>query len=482
MNHKALLQLGSELMHEFRHGNLPADRAMAEYVRTRRFLGAGDKHFLSDIYYYTIRHLRRIDEAILSAFGNTVAGERRFSAGFPVSVELGAKPWMRKPATGKKQKIERQARYDRLVDTIRLGLAAVELELDPPMMVAEEITRTWPKPAEGRFPMKVETLERIVTRAAEVMELYKSPRKPTEYERAYSFPGWLWSQLAEGRGIDDLEHLAQSLNKQGPVALRVNTLVTSVEAAESALKEKGIVYTRGEFSPTAFVLKERVSRAAIPNLNDGWFEIQDEGSQMVSLYASPTAGMRIADTCAGSGGKALHLAALMNNEGVIYAFDSEKARIANLPKRTVRNKASIVDCTIPLGPADTPPTDEKLEPLDMVLIDAPCSGTGTLRRNPDAKWRLSPTTLEEIRLTQRDILDNWAKKVKPGGFLVYITCSLLASENELQIDDFLRRNPNFEFAPPENFPVKLTERGEMVLRPDIHGCDGFYAVRLRNKP
>ncbi len=475
MNNKALLQLGSELMFKFRHNDGPADRELADYISTRRFLGSKDKAFISDCFFHALRHLRRIDEAILSAFAGSIAAETRYSSGFPVTQELGARAWLRRDVPEAEEMKPNQSSFDRVVDTLRLGIAAVELGFDNATTVAEEVAQFWPN-VRSHVPVQAGSLTRMMERAVEVATLYRQHRKPMDEERAYSFPSWLWARLGEGRGIGSLPPLGAALNEQAPVTLRVNTLNTTVPAAEEVLTEAKIPYEKSSRVATALMLRQRIARQSFPHFNDGWFEVQDEGSQLVSVYTDAVAGNTVIDACAGGGGKSLHLAALMGNEGRIHALDIDAARLFNLGKRARRSGVTIIDDSIALTPEGVPKA--VLPKADVVLVDAPCSGLGTMRRSPDIRWRLSSARLEALRETQRQLLEFWAGSVRPGGALVYATCSLLAEENELQVNAFLTANPGWKIVAPAMPADVLTKRGELKLSPDIHGCDGFYAARL----
>ncbi|CAN5360713.1 hypothetical protein BH09SUM1_BH09SUM1_18080 [soil metagenome] len=478
MNNKMLLQLGAELLFTFRHGDGPADRAVADYFRERKFLGSTDRKFISDTFFQVLRNLRRYDEAMQSSFANTLATQDSFSAGFPVTSSVGARAWERAEKKGEGKPPQLPA--DRVVDTIRLGLAAIETESETAATVGEELSRSWPELPFKRV-MKPETLERMMTRAAEVAAAFRASEKAADQDRAWSFPMWLWAAIAEGRAPEELAELGEAIAQQAPFTLRVNTLRTTVEDAEAVLRAANLDFARGEIVDTALVFNERQPRLSVPNMDKGWFEVQDEGSQLVSLFAAPEAGQTVIDACAGGGGKSLHLAALMNNTGKIHAFDIEPRRLENLFRRAARTGVAIVDGSIKLGTNGELPSRAELADADLILIDAPCSGTGTLRRNPEVRWTLSRPRLEALKQIQRRLLDDWADRVKVGGRIVYATCSLLAEENTQQVARFLKDHPNFEIDAPDRFPVDLTERWELQLSPHIHGCDGFYAARLVRK-
>jgi 16S rRNA (cytosine967-C5)-methyltransferase len=192
-------------------------------------------------------------------------------------------------------------------------------------------------------------------------------------------------------------------------------------------------------------------------------EVQDAGSQCIAPFLKASPGMRVIDACAGAGGKSLHLAALMENKGSIISMDTEAWKLEELRKRARRNGVHIIQAR----PIESSKTIKRLHgTADRLLLDVPCSGLGTLRRNPDAKWKLSLDFLDKVRTTQAEILRSYSKMLRPGGQMVYATCSILPSENERQVERFLSENPNF----------KLLE--DRKILPSEHGFDGFYMARL----
>jgi 16S rRNA (cytosine967-C5)-methyltransferase len=220
---------------------------------------------------------------------------------------------------------------------------------------------------------------------------------------------------------------------------------------------------------------------------EGWVEVQDEGSQLLALLLAPRRGEMVVDFCAGAGGKTLALGAMMRSTGRLYAFDVADYRLAKLKPRLLRSGLSNV---YPVAIAHE--RDERVKRLagkvDRVLVDAPCSGLGTLRRNPDMKWRQKPEDIVELTAKQTNILQSAATLLKPGGRLVYATCSILPEENSGIVNAFLAAHPEFERVPAESVLVQqgvsadgLTAQGDLQLRPDRHGTDGFYAAVLQRR-
>jgi len=266
--------------------------------------------------------------------------------------------------------------------------------------------------------------------------------------------------------------------------LRVNRLkVEDREKARAALAREGIDAARTPLSPLGLRLFERVPLGTLETFRSGAIEVQDEGSQLAALLADARAGMRVVDFCAGAGGKTLALAASMENRGHLVACDIAAKRLERATERLRRAGASIVQ-RVPLTSARDKWVKRHAQGFDRVFVDAPCTGTGTWRRNPDAKWRLGPEDLAELAALQAEILDSAQRLVKPGGRLVYVTCSLLTEENEQQVAHFLARHPAFTLLPvgPVWRAVIGTEapaEGEMLrLTPARHGTDGFFVALI----
>jgi 16S rRNA (cytosine967-C5)-methyltransferase len=295
-----------------------------------------------------------------------------------------------------------------------------------------------------------------------------------------NLPDWLWQRLSSELGEPEALRLAEALNRPAPVDLRVNTLKATREEVQRRLAAEGYETTLTPWSPAGL---RRATREPLFNtvaFKDGLFEIQDEGSQLLSLVLEPRRHETVVDFCAGAGGKTLHLGALMANTGTVYAFDVSAKRLERLKPRLKRSGLQNVRAV-----AIAHERDERVRRLEgkinRVLVDAPCSGTGTLRRNPDIKWRALDLGL--LAAEQKKILAAAAMLVKPGGRLVYATCSLLREENEMVIAEFLASNPGFAVLPVREVlarrHVPLEAEGEFLrLLPNRHQTDGFFAAVL----
>ena len=296
-------------------------------------------------------------------------------------------------------------------------------------------------------------------------------------------PDWLYNALAAQLGAEEVLTLAQALNQPAPLDLRVNTVKTNREAVLARLAEDGIAAVPGTLSPMAVRLREKPALAKHPLFLEGAFEVQDEGSQLLGYLLEPKRGEMVVDFCAGAGGKTLLLGALMKNTGRLYAFDVSDKRLANLKPRLARSGLSNVHPARIEHERDT-----KIKRLagkvDRVLVDAPCSGLGTLRRNPDLKWRQSEDSVAELTVKQAAILDAAAKLVRPGGRVVYATCSLLTAENDAIVEAFLVRHPEFTLTSASGVLAKqgIELDGDFLrLLPHQHNTDGFFAAILDKK-
>jgi 16S rRNA (cytosine967-C5)-methyltransferase len=280
-----------------------------------------------------------------------------------------------------------------------------------------------------------------------------------------SVPDWL-DELGEKELGEVWEEELKELNKKAKVILRVNTLKTSRKELQRILLKEDIDTQFLKDQPDALLLTERKNVFVTDAFKKGLFEVQDASSQLVAPFLDVKPGMRVVDTCAGAGGKTLHIASLMENKGQIIALDIYEHKLKELKKRARRDGVHNID----IRPIESTKTIKKLKnSADRVLIDAPCSGLGVLKRNPDAKWKLQPEFIEEIKKTQAEILDTYSKIVKNGGKMVYATCSILPSENEEQIEKFLKDHPEFEL-------VK-----DQKISPAKTGFDGFYMALLEKK-
>ena len=283
-----------------------------------------------------------------------------------------------------------------------------------------------------------------------------------------SIPDWMDEIGVKELGEEKWTKEIAAQNEQAKVILRVNRLKTTKEKLRAILMDLNIETEFHTDYPDALILKERANVFLTDAFKDGLFEVQDASSQLVAYFLDVKPGMRVVDTCAGAGGKTLHLASLMENKGQLIAMDLYESKLKQLKIRAKRNGAFNIEPRV----IENTKTIKKLhEKADRVLIDAPCSGLGVLKRNPDSKWKLQPEFVDNIRKVQAEVLENYSKIVKPGGKLVYATCSVLPSENQEQIKHFLSSEIGKEFTFVKDQKVLASESG----------FDGFYMALLERK-
>jgi 16S rRNA (cytosine967-C5)-methyltransferase len=295
------------------------------------------------------------------------------------------------------------------------------------------------------------------------------------------YPDWLDASLTRAFGDDRVEEGA-ALSERAPVDLRVNLLKSDPErtlkALSSLLAEPTDVLPTALRMPALDPMARSGAVETIPQFSKGWFEVQDLGSQIAAASAGEVKGKQVLDLCAGGGGKTLALAGAMGNTGQIYAYDSDARRLADTIRRGDRAGVRNLQVRSPVNPDPLKGLEGK---MDVVFIDAPCSGTGSWRRHPDTKWRLTPETLEKRMADQDAVLDSGAPFVKPGGRLVYVTCSVLPEEDEDRVAAFLARADGFAVKPATDDPKltqHLTAEGFLRLSPKTSGTDGFFVAVL----
>ncbi len=305
----------------------------------------------------------------------------------------------------------------------------------------------------------------------------------------HNLPDWLSNSLRAQLSDEEFWALVDTFSAGAPLDLRVNAVKAKREAVIEALAAANIAAEPTPYSPIGIRIQGKPALQKLPLYTGGDVEVQDEGSQLLALLTGAKRGDMVVDFCAGAGGKTLALGAMMRNTGRLYAFDVSGHRLENLKPRLARSGLSNVYAT-----QIAHENDERIKRLrgkiDRVLVDAPCSGLGTLRRNPDLKWRQSPKAVEELQVKQTAILNSAARLLKPGGRLVYATCSLMPAENEVIANAFSESHPDFvlldakeqlDKAGVAQAETLVTEAGHLRLWPHRHTTDGFYAAAWERK-
>jgi 16S rRNA (cytosine967-C5)-methyltransferase len=404
----------------------PADRWLANYFfRRRKLLGSRDRRFLSEILYTLFRHYSLLE-----------AWAEQFNIGTS--------------------------------DELMVVLAAA---------VDAQIPREVFMPEIARFGITSESAEKLYSHLQQKKPPAAStPRTPLEQLAVqFSFPLWL---LERWQGIFGaaLPELLEGLNERPPLSVRVNPIKITREELMGRFTEAGFHVKAAEKSPFGIIFSERVPVFQTEEFTEGLFEVQDEGSQLAGLLVDAKPGELIWDVCAGGGGKTLLMAGMMENKGRIVATDIRMKKLEDLKKRASR--AGIFN----IFPADLTRMDEMKaakEGFDKILVDAPCSGSGTLRRNPDAKWKLDTEVFKKQHDEQVKIIESALPRLKTGGTLVYVTCSIDPSENEETITAILSKHPELTPVQPQ-MPYGKTEGSPFFkLYPHRDGTDGFFAAVLK---
>ena len=296
-------------------------------------------------------------------------------------------------------------------------------------------------------------------------EILKKYQNITDEAVKQSVPDWLFD-LGQTQLKDQWIETLKALNKEAPVSLRVNRLKTSPDKLMQILLKQGIKTYQDSNYPDALFLTMRRKLTHLKSYKQGLFEVQDASSQLVAPFTGAASDNVVIDACAGAGGKTLHLATQMQNKGQILAYDIYPAKIEELRKRARRN--GIKNLT-ESGIINTEIIKKNHQKADILLLDAPCSSLGTLRRNPGLKWELNPDKIKQINIIQQDILELYESMLKPGGYLIYVTCSILPMENQLIVNNFLSTHKNYTFVE------------DKTIKPFNSKGDGFYMAKLKKQ-
>ena len=415
-----LLRQAAMLLTNLLDFNSPADAKLGEFFRNNRELGTKDRAFVAESVYGVLRRLRYLSAVTANEEGDPDDARKLILA------------WL-----------------------LRVQGKSIR-ELEP--ILSEQQTE-WAQKIKAKstdnFPLAVQ---------ADVRD-------------------WLWDKLVAQYGDAEALTICRSMFEQAALDLRVNTIkgnrdeVLALMLAENTVKHNVIEIT--PYSPIGIRMGAKLNISKHLLFEAGKIEVQDEGSQLLVYLVAPKRGQMVADFCAGAGGKTLAIGALMKNTGRLYAFDISEKRLFNLGKRLKRSGLSNLHAQV-ISSENDPKLKRLNGKFDRVLVDAPCTGLGTLRRNPDLKWRQTEQDMVELNVKQTNILARAAKLVRTGGRLIYATCSLLNDENELIAEAFLNTNADFKLVPANEVlaqqQIKVDTGKYLKLLPHLHGTDGFFAA------
>lgn len=416
---RAWLFIAWELYELVSRSHAPADRVMADYFRGKRGMGARDRRFVAETVYGMIRRRTLLDFYC-----------------------------------------ECSAPRPREAERVELYLCSFERAL-----AAEA-------PIDDGHRERYEQATREAR--ARLRQMSKWERLAIET----SIPEWLIRGWVSTLPTIDLEDLARALSEAAPTTIRANTLRGDRANVARLLAAENIETTECPLSPIGLTLAKRVGLGSLSTFRDGYFEMQDEGSQLIAPLTRAEPGQLVVDACAGGGGKTLQLAAMMNNKGMLYAFDNNEHRLNEIAPRARRAGVHNIRAKVVSSPTERDVAKLRSK-ADAVLIDAPCSGTGTFRRNPDAPAKITPERIAELVEIQARLLEGYSSLVRPGGRLVYATCSLEHAENEAQIEAFVARHPEFVLEDAAAVVPAVCVRNKYLrLFPHLHNTDGFFAAVL----
>ncbi len=427
MQAPAQLQATIELLDEIHDTHYPADRAMAMYFKQRRYIGSKDKAVISE-YFYTILRNKLSFTYLIEQVGLT-SNSRRLAAVLLKSLSLDIKQYFS---------------------------------------------------GQGHGPATLSESDFAALNKVSMSLLDKAP----EHVRL-NVPQWIEPKLKLALG-DDFQAEMQASNAQATTDIRVNTLKSTRKQVLHFLSKANLHPQNTPLSPWGLRFDRRVALFGLEAFKQGWFDIQDEGSQLLALVSNVKAGDKVVDFCAGAGGKTLAMAAMMQNKGTIYACDVHSKRLEQLTVRAKR--AGVHNLRTHVLSSENDKWVKKHKAMaDVVLIDAPCTGTGTWRRSPDSRWNLTPEALNNLVQLQASILESAKRLVKPGGRLYYATCSLLQEENEDQVSGFLNKNNDFYLVSDAFSDVELDHEkvqlgsGQMRTFPERTGTDGFFVAAFEKE-
>lgn len=477
MKLKALVEHSAQLIKIISKSRQPSDKIASEYFRSKKYIGSKERKFVSEIVFASLRNLILLKH--LSALSTkNIKIKEQISESMLISILIVL-----------------SSEFDDFADIFSVEEIYNKININNSNIKAElSITLL-----EYYFA----TIEDVNNWINSICILYKEltdlPHNSLKkIETLYSFPMILTNELinldASSKALDVIEKNASCFRTSANVCLRVNTAFADRSSICKELDNYNIPFELGTVSPDAIILKKRAQISELPCYKSGAAEIQDEGSQLIAYALAPKQGKTVLDACAGAGGKSLHIAMLQKDTGMIISTDTEYMRLKEIAKRAHRAAVKSINPMMISEngriKTDSPALKHfKESNFDYVLVDAPCSGMGTLRRDPMKKYRTDICLINKIAVKQKSILEFYSRYVKPGGILVYATCSIMPHENEMVVNNFLENNPDFI---PDSLYDAFIENDihiegleindfKITLQPGVHKTDGFFMARLKRQ-
>ncbi|MBI5325397.1 MAG: RsmB/NOP family class I SAM-dependent RNA methyltransferase [Ignavibacteriae bacterium] len=484
----SLLGHSAEIIKIIRKSHQPSDMILTDYFRKKKYIGSSERRFLSELVFLVLRGYGLFDYCLYEAINNKnndispvfLRNEIMISA---VTIFI----------------FEKHTSYNSIFHPSELAKKFTNNENDN---FIEQLIESIIEKIEcekniiEKFFLNIEAAFDELEKKAIFIKSKLTDINSEELEiisHRYSLPSWiidtLYNNKTKNFNINEISNLAESLLEPAPLTIRVNLSQISRKDVLEFFKNNSIDCEACELSPSGIIIKKRTQLNSLEIFKKGLIEVQDEGSQLISYALSPNENERILDACAGAGGKSIHIADLMNNTGEIISNDVDIRKLKILLARAHRcgfDKITIKDLTNIQKTSASIKRSNFDFIFDKVLVDAPCSGMGTVRRMPMQKWRLTPELLKKHSIQQLKILEHYSQFVIDGGVLVYSTCSLMAEENEEIVDRFLVQNQQFKPYPlkpdfnKHHISIDGLKEDDFMIRfsPDKHGCDGFFISKF----
>jgi 16S rRNA (cytosine967-C5)-methyltransferase len=478
MQFTSLVGHGAQLYQILRKAHRTGEDIASDYFRGRKYIGSKDRKFISELLFSSLRVATLIEHCAKKA--NEVS---------PIEHEQ-VHPWdvmIAHCIIGTDLRSFPIEQYLHPFFGVRDAEEGIDYSISEKLGLRDEAAESWKKGVIDAYEVVIAESQTIISEND-----ISDPEKAQILSLYCAMPLWivnLWKE--QGMSCKEIADLCTSLHSVAPVGLRINAEIIDRELAIDVLRRDDIPCKAGKYSPHAIIMPERIPLTHLEIFMAGAIEVQDEGSQLISFAVSPEEHWRILDYCAGAGGKSLHLAMLQHDQGEILSTDIDYSRM-----REIRNRAdragyhSINIIPMHLKGHSKNALQMYAQTCDAVLVDAPCTGMGTVRRSPNIKWNLKKKHVESIQRTQLEILTKASAYVKPGGVLVYATCSLMREENQDIVSLFLEKNEDFALDPLRNaFPIEVQESllnedpdaCMLSMNPAKHGSDGFFMCRMIRK-